>query len=216
MRSWVGIAAVGLISGCVVVKDKDGSDDLSPGTVEISWQVGPAGCDAAGITDVDVDIGGVGGTFACNDLQATLSVPQGSYELTLSGLDGTGFPRYEGVAHNVVVASGQVTSVPTVIMSALPASVSVTWYFENGKLCAANAVDTVEAVLYDQEFAVDTVDAPCDDGILMIEDVQPGDYLVSLLGRDGGGIVVFGGESSVTLDKGDTADVEVVLSPMSM
>lgn len=216
MRSLVQVAAVvGLAAGCVVVKDKNNEGEPpGPGTVDISWQLGPSGCEVAGVTDVQVDIGGVGGTFACADESASLTVPAGSYELTLTGLDGQAFARYEGVAHNVVVSADRVTTVPTVVLSALPASVSLTWYFENGKLCAANQVDTVEAVLYDQDFAVDTLDAPCDDGALLIEDVQPGDYVLSVLGRDVGGVVNYGGETPVTLGKGDTLDVEVALSPM--
>jgi hypothetical protein len=211
MVSWLGVSAMTLLAGCVVTEEGS-EDDVLPGRVSIHWQVGPSGCEAAGVADIQVDIGGVGGTFACDDGGAEVSVPAGSYELELLGLDAGGFARYEGNAHNIVVNANQTVDVPTVVLSALPADVAVTWFFDNGKLCASNGVFEVEAILYDSDdFATEPVIANCDDGQLLISEVQPGPYVLSLLGRDDGGIVIYRGESQITLEKGDLATVDVEL-----
>ncbi|MEQ1504427.1 MAG: hypothetical protein ABMB14_19455 [Myxococcota bacterium] len=212
MRSWIGLVVVaGWTTGCVVVHD-DPTNEATIGSVDVSWQVGPQGCEAAGVTDIAVDIGGVGGSFACDDEAASIDVPAGSYDLVLRGLDGQGIARYEGIETGIHVTGGQVTSVPTVVLSALPADVTVNWYFENGRLCSANEVDEVEATLFDlDDFATEPVTAPCDSSVLTIEDVQPGAYTLALLGRNAGGQLTWSGETEVTLDKGDSKTVEVQL-----
>ena len=52
MRSLV-IAVVVLATGCVVRGDKDPEPGDTTGSVEISWQMGPSGCEASGITEVE-------------------------------------------------------------------------------------------------------------------------------------------------------------------
>lgn len=213
MVSWLGVSVVALMTGCVVTQEPDNT--LLPGTVEVSWQVGPAGCEASGVTDVKVDIGGVGGTFACEDSSAMLSVPPGTYDLSLVGLDETGFARYEGTALNVVVRPEVLTSVPTVVLSALPGEIVVSWYFDNGKLCSSTenkGVVEMEALLYDEDdFQEGEATALCEDGEMLISDVRPGDYTLTLFGRDSRGTITHQGSQDLIMDKGDLLMVEIEL-----
>lgn len=212
MRSWVAIAVVGLATGCVVRGDKDGEPEDTTGSVDISWQMGPSGCEASGITEVEVSIGGVGGTYPCEDEAATLLVPGGTYDLTLLGLDAGGEPRFGGESAGVSVHGGSTTTVPTIVLGALPATLEVSWRFENGDLCANNGVEDVEAFLFDDQDVVQaTLAAPCNEGSLLLEDIDAGTYTLLLNGNDAAGLEQFSGTAEIILDRGQTSDVTISL-----
>ena len=213
MRSVVAFATVGLVAGCVIRDRNEPDPEAETGTVEISWRMGPSTCEVAGIVDVEVDIGGVGGTFACDDESATLSVPGGTYDLTLTGLDGGGSPRFGGESLGVVVHSGSTTTVPTVVLGALPASVVVGWKFDNGEFCATNGVEEVEAFLFDDDLGIQAqLAAPCDDATLTLEDIDAGAYTLSLSGKDSSGTEIYAGTADLVLERGDTTDVKITLA----
>jgi hypothetical protein len=210
----IGVSAVALLAGCVVTQDVD-NDPVLPGTVELSWQVGPSGCEAAGVTDIEVDVAGVFGTFPCAEGRGSLSVPAGTHDVSMVGLDEGGAARYEGQAYDVVVRAEQVTQVPTVLLSALPAEIHVTWYFDNGRFCSHEenkGVVEVEALLYDADDFVDaSVFGDCETGELSIDDVRPGDYTLTLVGRNDAGTITHQGEAALLVEKGDSLDVDVEL-----
>jgi hypothetical protein len=179
---------VGLTTGCVVVKEPE---TVEPGTgeVEVSWQVASSGCEASGVTEVAVEIGGVGGSYDC------------------------AVARYGGESAAVTVIGGQTTRVPTVVMGALPASITASWSFDNGMLCAQNGVEQIDMIVYDNDFIEDESVAPCDSGELTIADIRAGEFVISLLGRDANQQVVYSGEAQVSLEKGDNEIVHVQLVP---
>jgi hypothetical protein len=212
MRSWVALATVGLVAGCVIRGKGEPEPEAQTGTVEISWRVGPSTCEVAGVSEVEVDIGGVGGTFACADEAATLTVPAGTYDLTLVGLDGAGDARFGGEATGVSVSGGSTTTVPTVTLGALPATVVVYWSFVNGQLCAANGVEEIEALLFDEDLVIQgELTAACNDATLTLEDIDAGTYTVDLSGRDTSGTEQFAGSATIEVDRGDTVEITVQL-----
>jgi hypothetical protein len=210
MLAW--FLVVGLVSGCVVVKEPE---TLEPGTgeVEVSWQVASSGCEASGVTEVAVEIGGVGGSYDCAAESAVLTVPAGTHDLFIAGYDASGIARYGGESPAVTVIGGQAVRVPTVVLGALPASITSTWSFDNGMLCAQNGVEEIEMIVYDNDFIEDQSVAPCDSGELTIADIRAGAFVVSLLGRDASQQVVYSGEAQVALEKGDNEIVHIQLVP---
>lgn len=208
MLSWVNVFV--FAAGCVVVKEPQTTGGSTTGEVDVSWQVGSAGCEASGVTDIEVSVGGVGGVYDCLAESAVLTVPAGSFAIAIEGLDAGGIPRYSGES-TVTVIGGQRVNVPTVLLGALPASVTASWYFENGRLCSQNGVDQIDVTIFEDEFIVDSSVAPCDSGQLTIDNVQTGSYIISLLGRDAGGAAIYLGDSQITLEKGDSEYVEVML-----
>ncbi|HHO54608.1 MAG TPA: hypothetical protein ENK18_27970 [Deltaproteobacteria bacterium] len=212
MRTWNWIPVAALLSTGCIVQQSPGTEDLGPGTVDFTWQVGASGCELSGVTDVEVFVGTVSAVYPCTDGGGTLSVADGSYDLVAVGYDETGAPRYEGTAANVRVYAGGSVSVPTVRLEALPAQLELNWFFENGRLCGSNDVDDVDVVLFkDDRIELDLV-TPCDDGTELIEEVPAGLYTVSILGRDSTGTARFSGESDVELLKGDFSTVDIQLS----
>lgn len=201
-------------TGCVVYKGGGTSGPVpGNGQVQITWQVGSAGCDASGVTDVEVDVDGSVDLFSCNDGGATVTASTGTHDITLRGLDVDGVPRFEGSAGAVTVYGGEVSAVPTVVLSALPATVDTTWYFEDGHLCSANGVQDVEADLFDENDALQaTLTVPCDEGMLTLEAVEAGTYVLILFGRDPSGTVTYSGESQLSVERGDRIGVDVMLS----
>lgn len=227
MRSWMLAVACAWMGGCIVYKDSNDSDwhsgstwssSTTPapreGQVEVSWQVGAQGCEAAGVETIEVDLDGYTTAFACADEAATVSVRQGRYRLILRGLDADGVARYEGDGGQVRVHNNQVTAAPTVVLSALPVTIEASWFFDNGRLCSQNGVSEIEANLFDSEDVLKgTQSVPCDVGVLAFEEVEADAYALLLLGRDGGGAVRYSGEGQIDAERGDRLDLEIVLLP---
>lgn len=222
MRSWTAVLACIWTSGCVVYRDAD-STWSSPGSstpgasptgeVEVSWQVGGSGCEAAGIESVEIDLGGLVSVVDCADESAIVTGQVGRAALSMRGIDANGIARYEGDGGMVDVKRKQVVVAPTVLLSALPASLDVSWYFENGRLCSQNGVDVIEASLFDSEDVLHASDTkPCDVGNIELEEVQAGSYVLLLLGRTADGEVIYSGGSSFDAQRGDSLTIDVPLA----
>ncbi|MEQ1568764.1 MAG: hypothetical protein ABMA64_24205 [Myxococcota bacterium] len=226
MRLWA-LAVIGS-SGCVVYRSADSTwsstssssstwTDPAPsagphGEVEVSWQVGAGGCEAAGVDTVEVDLDGRVDAFPCADGGAVVEAETGKYDLVLRGIDVDGVARYGGWGGKVRVNRGEVTEVPTIVLAALPATVTATWYFDNGHLCAANGVTEVEANLFDEDDTLHaTASSPCDDGTLTLDDVQTGPYVLLLLGRDASGDVTYSAQQQLSVLGGDAIGLDIML-----
>lgn len=218
MRTWLLGTILASATGCVVYKGGDSSSQAQgDGQVQVTWQVGSLGCDGAGVATVVVDLGSASEEFACADGQGTISASPGTYDLVLQGLDASGVARFSGDAGSVTVYAGQVSAVPTVVLSAMPATVDATWYFEDGHLCSANGVLDVEADLFDADQTIQaTLTVPCDEGVATLEEVEAGSYTLILFGRDESGTVTYTGESQLSVERGDRIGVDVMLSPGSL
>ncbi|MCA9490323.1 MAG: hypothetical protein KC621_10375 [Myxococcales bacterium] len=202
---WLAAALV----GCIVHTNDPGTPGAN-GTIELSWTVGAAGCEAAGVADIEVQVGQQTQTFTCESGAATISAAPGRYDIDAIGLDATGAERYSGTTSVSVISED--TSSAHIVLSALPAALQVTWFFENGRLCAANGVSDISATLFDdQDFLIDELDVDCDDGQLEFADLMPGAYAAVLVAHDGSGVPLFEGDVTADLDKGDHLVVEVEL-----
>jgi predicted phosphodiesterase len=229
MRTWALLAV--LSTGCVVYADPNGgwSESSSTSTwsgggggggggregqIEVSWQVGASGCEAAGVDQVQVDFDGDAlGTFPCADGGAVVDAPVDEAKLEAFGIDGQGVTRYAGDAGRVRVRANEVATAPTIVLSALPASIKATWFFDNGHLCGANGIDTVEADLFDLDDTLQAQDElPCDQGQVRFDQVESGDYTVLLLARDRDGQGRYVGQAPITVLPGDALAVDVMLT----
>jgi len=207
------LTAAALLGACTTTLPAD--DTPIDGSVEVAWQVGASGCELSGVSEVVVEVADRSASAACTDGSLMLDVPAGDHTVALWGLDDGGVARYEG-ATRADVRAGEAVTLPTVVMGALPATIDVTWYFENGRLCGGNGVTDVEIVLFDDDFIVETLATTCDDGIERLPDVLAGNYTVSVLARDAEGAVQFSGSTDARVDKGDLAFVEVMLADGSV
>jgi hypothetical protein len=226
MRWCAGVAAGWLgTSGCIVYADGtstwSGSSSSTwstpapprDGQIEVSWQLGGDGCEAAGIDVVEVDLDGDVTAFPCVDGGGLATARTGKHRLEMRGLDPQGVVRYEGAGGRVQVRPQVVEVAPTVVLAAMPARLAVTWYFEDGHLCGANGVVDVEADLFDDH---DTLAAStttgCEDGEIVLEDVEAGSYVLMLLGRDGNGQATFRADLAIDAQPGDFLSVDLMLS----
>jgi hypothetical protein len=206
----VGIAAN---AGCVVHSDVIEDPAPATGGIDVTWQVGAAGCEAAGVQTIRVETEDTTHEVACTAGGTSVDLSAGLHQLWLTGLDAGGRPRYEAQVPDVRVMAGEVTTVPTVILEALPSEITVTWYFDNGRLCGGNGVEDVDLTLFDDDTIVEALTTPCDDGIEALPAVQAGSYTLAVHGRDADGKITWGATRDLDLDKGDARTVEVMLEP---
>jgi hypothetical protein len=203
----------------VLVQCGDNTDTLPPGTITVGWRIGSAGCEASGITTVKVQVTGATLTTAattsyqCSTGEAEIqNLVPGTYNLTLYGQDAQGNNRFGGTSTGVQVRSEGNTDVGTVQMTALPASLTVTWFFHNSRMCAANDVHAVTVTLFDaQDYEQGAADAACEDGEAELTPIEAGTYVVDVVAKNDTNDILFTGQSNITLDRGDQAMVEVEL-----
>lgn len=204
------LAFLAVLTGCVITPDETTLTVVADGTLVVAWQVGASGCEAAGVTQVDVTVDGEAmGTFPCDAASASFEVRPGQRQLLLDGIDAQGAVRYGGET-TVSVGSGETVNAPTVVLGALPAELTVTWFFDNGRLCGANGVEDVEVTVFEDDYVVDSLITPCDDGAATIESLVAGTYDVNLLAT--GGDRRFSGTETIDLGKGDAVIAEIQLS----
>jgi len=205
-RALLPTLAATLLVACATVEPEP-----LDGSLTVSWQVGTQGCEGSGVTDIEVEVGDMVRSAACTQGELSMTVPAGDHRVFVVGLDVDGVARYEG-STNTSVYEGEAVTLPTVVLGGIPASVDVTWYFENGRLCGGNGVEDVEIVVFENDFIVSSLATTCDDGIERLDDLQSGTYTVSVLGRDDGGAIRFSGSAPIDIDKGDEGFVEVMLA----
>jgi hypothetical protein len=194
---------------------KDEPDATAPpGSLSLSWTIGATDCEAAGLADVAVAIDdGDLATFACSSGTGTVpDVAPGRYDLRVLGRETGGIDRYGADVADVVVESGADTPLGNVTLSALPAPVTVSWVFADGGLCAQNDVETVHVRLFDAgDFLGHEGEAPCTDGILVVEQVTGGTWTVDVEGISAADATTRTGEADVVVEPGTPVDVRVTL-----
>ncbi|MBN1945270.1 MAG: hypothetical protein JW797_06305 [Bradymonadales bacterium] len=196
--------------------------DLPPGSLSLGWIVGTGGCEAAGIRTVIVGLKASGeeGTslysYECGDGEITIGgLTPASYDVTLQGRSADGRDRYGAVLRDVEVRSEGNTRVGTVRLSALPAKITASWYFENSRMCSYNSVIEVTISLFDQQdYEQYNQVESCLVGEAALLGVDADRYLVNIDGRDSEGDILFNGQEEVVVDRGDEIRVEVCLSPV--
>jgi hypothetical protein len=218
MRRFVLLPTLVAALGLTAVGCGDDTGSLPPGNLSIHWLVGSSDCERAGVTTIAVFLTGERAlgtdvrTFDCRDGGALLTgLRPGVYSLSFRGRDANNVDRFGGEVTGVEVRSNGTTTVQTVRLSALPAEMRVTWYFENGRMCAFNGVANVEIVLYRAEYEIFSTVVPCIDALVELQDIQADTYDVEVLGLDDGGRARFVGQEQVQVGRGDRATVEVRL-----
>ena len=206
-----------ILGACNGGKDAD-SAGPADGSISLSWTVGSSGCEEAGVETVAVLISTVDpmtelGSFPCSSLSGALDVAPGTYDLAIRGRDSNGIDRYGGAADAVVVTEAGSVALGNILLSSLPATLSVNWVFDNGMLCAQNLASTIVVNLFDSgDFLAQTADASCNDGTAVLANVNGGLWTVALQGKDDAGNVGWEGSADVTVEAGVPATVTVTLA----
>ncbi|MBA2661859.1 MAG: hypothetical protein H0U74_06160 [Bradymonadaceae bacterium] len=200
-----------LAAGCG--EDVEG---LGSGSLSLSWEVSPRGCESAEVTQVEVELKNSNGLYteryACTDGRAWVdAVSPGNYRLNVRGLDRHGRETFASSGQSVTVRAEMINTAETVRLTAKPASVQVGWVFDNGRVCGANGVDAVELAVYDSEdFEMMRRRFSCNAGEGSLVGLAAGSYLVEAV-AEVRGVTAFRGFSEVHLKRGDLGLVEVIL-----
>lgn len=208
------------------------------GSLRVFWAIGGAACkDVPSIKSVrvrvldgDVDVVRPVDS-ACEQGQASRGlviegVPEGSWDVLVQGMNAEGKPWYEGRKDGVGVDADAETEVQ-ITLALLPSTVHVTWYFANGKMCAApeNQVAGMEVGIYDSvTFAVlypkpapKAEPIQCQDGEVLAEGVDGNrEVNVNVFGLDAQGKrKVYGKVKALTVP-GARVEAEVQLKPCTV
>lgn len=208
----IAIVAALVSAGC-----GEAVEPTADGEMELTWEVSPRGCEAAGVQQVQVDLeyeqGVVTEKFPCQKRAATIGhLTPANYTLQLWGLDKAGDSAFGSTRRDVTVHGGETTSPETVRLTAQPGELRVSWRLKDGVLCGSQNIDQVELTLYDmQDVLIREKSAACTNGQAMLGDVPPGTYQLEI--RDASGESGFRALTEVQVERGKATEAEVVLSP---
>jgi hypothetical protein len=180
MRTLIALLSPALLLACGPTPEA-----LAPGDVELPWTIPPAGCEAAGVDTIEVTLAGSQGRFSeqrpCDDGALSLAeVPFGRYTLSMRGL-AQGRPVHEAQQTLLVVRPDLATVAPTTVLTALPASVALSWRFADDKRCEERAVETFLIGLYDPAGAlIASTDVPCDAATHTLSELPAGSWTIGL------------------------------------
>ena len=150
-------------------------------------------------------------------------VPAGRHDVLVEGIGPEGKPWYEAWAKGVTVKSDQETTV-NVNLVLKPASIHVMWHFDNGKLCPANQVETMEIGVFDavtnaQLFIQKDPKQPvlCKDGEVKVEGVDANrEVWLKLFGIGADGKRKYWGRQKVQTIPGEVHEADVTLKPCTV
>lgn len=204
-------AALALTAGC-------GSEvePVGEGSFELTWDVSPRGCEAAGVEIVEVTLVNAKREYVEQyDCLAQTAVIDGiqpaKYDLTLTGLDPGGHATFESNSRVVTVAGERTNVADLVRLTAKPADLRVNWTFANARVCGANGVESVEVALFDSAYyEVARRTFGCDRGSGTFEGLRAGGYTVEAIAETDDEDP-FHGLSETSLKRGDEGHVEVVM-----
>jgi hypothetical protein len=194
----------------------DSAEPLGDGSLALSWQVSPHGCDVAGVETVEVRLQNAHRTrsesYACVDGEALVEdIAPAKYDLVIVGIDSGDNETFISGSRLVTLGAEKLNETSRVRLTAKPASVEAAWRFENGRVCGANGVSRVEVAVYDQAFyEIARTRFECDRGIGLIEGLAAGDYIVEAVAEADD--EVLRGVAETTLKRGDHATVDVELA----
>lgn len=191
---------------------------LGHGELELTWQVSPRGCADANVTSVEVTAAGPETRteiYECARGEARLmDLTAGTYTVTVEGLDAQGVARFTSPDTRVTVHPDLTASNPHARLVAKPAEAHVAWRFEDGRVCGAHGVESLSIAAFDKfDYEVAVVEARCDEAGAVIADILAGTYLIQVSGRGNDGLWL--GQSTIALERGEAASVDVVLAEQS-
>lgn len=184
------LCAVALLSGCVV------STSANTGILEVRWA--NDGNDCAGLTGVRVrverggDVYAQSGTLPCSKGFQSFSLEQGTYDIFVQGVAGTGSVVRSGSMQGQFVEADVNTLSPIIEMFATSTgmgSLRVKWTAAGMSAvtgCAQLGLDTVTASVFNSNFTAVLAQeaAQCEAGEVVIDDIPPGQVWLQLDGRD--------------------------------
>lgn len=188
-------------------------EPLGDGSLALSWQVSPHGCNEAGVGMINVEFENAHRSFVesypCTDGEALIEgIASANYELTLVGLDAGERETFISEARVVTIGAEKLNETSLVRLTAKPAVAEVAWRFGNGRVCGANGVSRVEVAVYDHSFyEIKRQRFSCDSGVGLVEDIIAGSYIVEAVAE--GDDATWRGVSEMTLKRGDHAMVDV-------
>ncbi len=206
----IGLFALGTACGGDV-------EPLGTGSLELEWEVRPRGCASAEVDTISVQLEGperVIETFPCGDRAGIVDgLMPGTYEVSIFGLDGRNRRTFWNPTFEAKVRGDRTNDLGDVELTARPADVDLFWTFSNGRVCGANDVDSVEIVVFDKlDYEVSRETFACDEGVAELSGYPAGTYVFDVT-AEVDGFDVWHGSSSLTLDRGEGAQIEVALQP---
>jgi hypothetical protein len=221
-KRWIGEAfwpLAALYLGGAAAQCDDSGKEEPPGAARVQWRVSPLGCEHGEVEQVRLWISGptpqpAEGVFApCAAQEAQIEgLEMGRYAVMVEGLDASGDVTFQSGVEGFSVSPQTVTVTPTARLSARPAALAVSWFFDNGRLCASNEVTQVVLTVYDDNaFAVQERRDPCELGQSALEALPAGDFYLEALGLDVAGVARFRDLEALTLKRGQEATAEVSL-----
>jgi len=193
----------------------------SSGNIEVDWAFGDGStCTSLGgvVDHILITIPGEaldnGGQYGCTNSGAQgvqlFDFAPGSYQVTVSALDSSGFTLYQGTT--TVSVNGDVVANVTLQATAAPGNINVTWTFPGGATCAADGVDHVVITIPGESLDNGGVYNCQTGGVqgVQLSDFAPGSYQISVSARTAGEVQLYSGTSVVSVN-GDTS-VNVALA----
>ena len=208
------LLAICLLAGC-----GEEAESKDPGALSLSWRVSPLGCADSGVDLVAIEIDGpstpptAGLVYACDVGRAVLEeLDPGHYDIRLLGVDTTGKSTFVSESTSVGVSPKTITPVDQFRLTAKPARLEVSWYFDNGRLCSSNGVREIAIGVYDKDaYAIEEQVVQCESGQGVVEDLQSGSYLIEVLGMAADQTGLFQGLQPIDLKRGDQSAIEISL-----
>lgn len=213
-----GLALSTLIVSFLFVLSAGCGESVGPvpnGRLSLSWEVSPQGCADSGVGRVQIRLESGERTdtqtYPCEKGQATVDgLRPAQYVVDVAGIDEEGRERYTGGGERVTIQGGDLTEGPHVRLTAKSGGLTVSWRFENGRLCGSMEIGKVELVVYDSDdYQIREKKVECSSGEALLEDLPPGEVLVEVRGE--GDETVFAGFDRTEVPIGDTAETSVVL-----
>jgi hypothetical protein len=196
---------------------------IPPGSVESTWELRPAGCQAAGVESVEVWLTPTGqGASEPVDFQRACQtgnlvadgIEPGHYELRFFGIDAQGDVPFAAGPTNITVYSDQTNTAPHALLTARPSSLAATWRFKNGRLCGSNGVDRVTVSVYgEQGDLIRTDDFDCTRGEARLHHIPPGDHRVEIIAQTGEP-TRWAGSAERAFEPAQTSDFDAILEPV--
>lgn len=196
-----------------------GEEAEEPGVLSVGWRISPLGCQESGVKTVELKLTGLDDqpgltqSWSCSAGRAILdSMEPGRYDLALTGIDAAGQTTFQSTTARLSVRPGRVTTYNDARLTARPGEVHVTWFFDNGYLCASNGVEQVFIGVYDADaYVMQETLVRCDAGTGSLGGLPSGRFYVEILALAPDMTSLFRGIEEIELDRGDDLSLDVPL-----
>ncbi len=207
------IAAFAVCFGFAGCGDVEPFDD---GDIELRWDVAPMGCQEAEVERVSVVLEAgdreIDDEFRCDRTSAMIrGVRPGTYSARLQGLDPEETPAFQGGIDEIAVRPATTVRPERVDLVALPASIEVSWRFDDGRTCSDAGVDEIELAVFDaSEHEVHRSRHRCGAPAEVVTGLHTGSHLLRIAAQGDG--VTYAGAVERRMERAGEASVEILLA----